>query len=182
MNDVNRILRAADFAAKKHKIQKRKGANAEPYINHPLEVARILAETGEIEDIDILVAAILHDTIEDTDATPTELTALFGERVCNFVLEVSDDKSLSKEQRKEMQVKHAPHLSTGAKQIKLADKISNIRDALINPPADWSIERRIQYMEWGERVGEGLRGANERLEKLFDEEIEKAKIHLNRKL
>ena len=175
MNNLPEFIRAASFAAKKHSSQKRKGNDAEPYINHPLEVANLLASVGRIADYDILIAAVLHDTIEDTNTTKEEITELFGERVCSMVLEVTDDKSLPKDERKRLQIEHAPHLSDGAKQIKSGDKISNIRDVSENPPDGWSNSRRLEYIEWGEKVVAGLRGANARLEKLFDETVEAAR-------
>jgi guanosine-3',5'-bis(diphosphate) 3'-pyrophosphohydrolase len=175
MNNLAKLLHAASFAAKKHRYQKRKGDDAEPYVNHPLEVANILANVGKIEDYDILIAAVLHDTIEDTETTREELTELFGERVCGFVLEVTDDKSLDKAERKQRQIEHAPHLSAGAKQIKLGDKISNITDVTNSPPAGWSRERRIEYINWGEKVVAGLRGVNADLEDHFDETVRKAR-------
>jgi len=174
-NDLSKLLEAASFAAKKHTGQTRKGANAEPYINHPLEVANLLANVGKVEDFDVLIAAVLHDTVEDTETTKEELTALFGERVCAMVLEVTDDKSLPRDERKRLQIEHAPHLSTGAKTIKLGDKISNITDILNSPPVDWSVERKLEYVAWGENVVAGLRGTNEFLEKHFDELIAKAR-------
>jgi GTP diphosphokinase / guanosine-3',5'-bis(diphosphate) 3'-diphosphatase len=175
-NSLPELLAAASFAARKHRDQRRKGSNAEPYINHPLEVANLLANVGKIEDYDILIAAVLHDTVEDTETTPEELTALFGEKVCGYVLEVTDDKSLPKAERKRRQVEHAPHLSAGAKQIKLGDKISNITDVTNNPPHDWPQERRLAYVEWGEAVVAGLRGVNEKLEKHFDETAARARL------
>lgn len=171
MNTLKQLLQAASFAANKHKKQRRKGSDAQPYINHPLEVANILANIGHVEDIDILIAAILHDTIEDTETTKEELTELFGERVCGFVLEVTDDKSLPDRVRKRLQIEHAPHLSVEAKQIKLADKISNIRDIFENPPLDWGEARRCEYVEWGIAVAAGLRGVNRDLEAYFDEVV-----------
>lgn len=169
MNNTAKILQAARFAAVKHTSQKRKGNDAAPYINHPLEVAHLLAKVGNIEDTEILIAAILHDTVEDTETTEAEITELFGERVAKMVLEVTDDKSLPKAVRKQKQIEHAPHLSDGAKQIKLGDKISNIRDVMENPPDGWPDERRREYVEWGEKVVSGLRGANRELENHFDE-------------
>lgn len=168
MNDLKHLLHAASFAADKHKEQRRKGTDAAPYINHPLEVANILANIGHVDDIEILIAAILHDTIEDTETTAVELTELFGKRVCGFVLEVTDDKSLSNDVRKQLQIEHAPHLSAGAKQIKLADKTSNIRDVFENPAIDWDEERKRKYVEWGISVVAGLRGVNRDLEAYFD--------------
>ncbi len=175
MNDLAKFIQAASFAAKKHKTQKRKGAVEEPYINHPLEVANLLANVGKVEDYDILIAAVLHDTIEDTETTKEEIAELFGTKVSEMVLEVTDDKSLPKAERKQKQIEHAPHLSTGAKHIKLADKSSNIRDVTENPPDFWSNERRLEYILWGEKVIAGVRGVNENLEQYFDELIVQAK-------
>jgi len=175
MNNLPKLLQAASFAAKKHRYQKRKGDDAEPYINHPLEVANLLANVGKVDDYDILIAAVLHDTVEDTETTAEELTELFGATVCGYVLEVTDDKSLPKEERKLKQIEHAPHLSDGAKQVKLGDKISNITDVLNNPPAGWSKERKAEYIKWGEKVVAGLRGANKDLENYFDDLVTQAK-------
>lgn len=161
-------MRAISFAAKKHTLQKRKGADEEPYINHPLEVLNLLTSVGRVEDFDVLIAAVLHDTIEDTKTTREEITELFGAEVCKMVLELTDNKSLPKAERKQLQIEHAPHISHGAKQIKLCDKISNIRDVLENPPDGWSEKRRNEYVKWGENVVAGLRGANDNLEKHFD--------------
>ncbi|HEX8368716.1 MAG TPA: HD domain-containing protein [Pyrinomonadaceae bacterium] len=175
MSDLSKLLQAASFAAKRHSNQKRKGADGEPYINHPLEVANLLASVGNVEDYDVLIAALLHDTVEDTGTTGEEITGLFGANVCGMVLEVTDDKSLPKAARKQMQIEHAPHLSSGAKLVKLGDKISNITDIMNNPPLDWSVQRKREYVEWGEKVVAGLRGANENLEKYFDEIASQAK-------
>ncbi len=180
-NNLQDFTRAASFAAKKHISQKRKGNDAAPYINHPLEVVNLLANVGKIEDYDVLIAAVLHDTIEDTETSKEEITELFGEEVCEMVLEVTDDKSLPKAERKQKQVEHAPEMSNGAKLIKLGDKISNIRDVLENPPDGWSDERRLEYVNWGERVINGVRGTNPNLEKHFDELVEKAKQKFNQK-
>lgn len=175
MNDLSKLLQAASFAAKKHRYQKRKGDDAEPYVNHPLEVANLLANVGKVSDYDILIAAVLHDTVEDTKTTPEEITGLFGETVSGYVLEVTDDKSLPKDERKQKQIEHAPHLTDGAKQIKLGDKISNITDVTNNPPAGWSKERRLEYIDWGEKVVAGLRGVNANLESYFDETVRRAR-------
>ena len=142
MNSLSKLLEAASFAAQKHSFQKRKGDDAAPYINHPLEVANLLANVGEVKNYNVLIVAILHDTIEDTKTTEEEITGLFGKRVCKYVLEVTDDKSLPKAEHKQLQIEHAPHLSTGAKLVKLGDKISNITDIMNNPPAGWSRQQR----------------------------------------
>lgn len=173
MNSLQELLQAISFAAKKHSFQKRKGADGEPYINHPLEVVNILATVGKTDNYDILIAAILHDTIEDTETTSEEITKLFGENVCQMVLEVTDDKSLPKHRRKELQIEHAPHLSFGAKHIKLGDKISNVTDVLNNPPDGWSGERKQEYIDWAKNVVDKIRGTNKNLEDYFDRLIEK---------
>ena len=167
-NDLPKLLQAISFAAKKHATQKRKGANGEPYVNHVIEVANTLASIGKIEDYDVLIAAVLHDTIEDTKTSAEEITKLFGATVSGYVSEVTDDKSLPKDERKQLQIEHARHLSNGAKYIKLGDKISNIRDVTENPPDGWSDARRLEYINWGEKVIAGLRGVNENLEYYFD--------------
>ena len=174
MNDIAKILGAASFAASKHKDQTRKG-NGHPYINHPLEVANLLPRVGGVEDDDVIIAGLLHDTVEDTDATFDELREKFGAAVAGYVREVTDDKSLPKAERKRLQVEHAPHLSPEAKQIKLADKISNISDVTENPPEGWDLQRRREYVDWGEKVVAGLRGANPALEARFDSLVERAR-------
>jgi len=180
MDKLAKILDAASFAAKKHTNQKRKGSDGQPYINHPLEVASLLTNVGDVNDVDIIVAGLLHDTVEDCGVSYEEIEERFGKTVAGYVTEVTDDKSLPKAERKRLQVEHAPHLSHGAKQIKLADKISNIRDVTENPPADWSIERRREYVDWGEKVVDGLRGANTALETRFDEVVDTARREINR--
>jgi guanosine-3',5'-bis(diphosphate) 3'-pyrophosphohydrolase len=176
VNDLNKLLQAASFAAKKHTNQKRKGAAGEPYINHPLEVANLIANVGGVSDTDVLIAAILHDTVEDCGVTRDEIAEAFGEAVAAYVMEVTDDKSLPKAERKRLQVEHAPHLSHGAKIVKLADKISNITDISNSPPADWPVERRLEYIDWGVSVVEGLRGANAQLESHFDQLVDRARV------
>lgn len=166
--EIGLILKATQFAADKHRNQRRKDADASPYINHPIALANVLANEGGVVDATTLCAAVLHDTIEDTKTTADELKQLFGDKVTFIVLEVTDDKSLDKEVRKEEQVRHAPHISTEAKLVKLADKICNLRDILASPPADWSAERKRTYFEWAARVVAGLRGVHPGLEAVFD--------------
>lgn len=161
-DDLVRLLDAAHFAADKHRHCRRKDADATPYINHPLRVAQVLAEAG-VTDADVLVAALLHDTVEDTRTTPSELRARFGPVVADLVAEVTDDKSLEKQERKDRQVKSAPKKSDGAKLIKIADKISNLEDLVARPP-DWSAERIAQYRHWASKVVGGCRGINRQLD------------------
>jgi len=162
------LLRALAFAAHKHRDQRRKDAEASPYINHPIALAEVLAEEGAVADIEVLAAALLHDTIEDTATTAEELRAAFGARIAALVEEVSDDQSLEKADRKRLQIEHAAGLSAGAKLVKLADKICNLRDVAERPPAKWDLERRREYFDWAKRVVDRLRGAHPRLEAAFD--------------
>jgi guanosine-3',5'-bis(diphosphate) 3'-pyrophosphohydrolase len=167
------LLRALVFAADKHRHQKRKGAEASPYINHPIAVAAVLAEAGVVDE-SLLVAAVLHDTIEDTNTSYAELETAFGSRVAGLVREVTDNKSLDKAIRKQLQIQNAHALSDAAKQLKIADKISNIRDIRNFPPADWPLERRRQYLTWAEQVVAGCRGVNPELDRVFDSLIQQA--------
>ena len=173
------VLKAAKFAADKHRTQRRKDAGASPYINHPIDVAEMLVRVGQVNDPNILAAALLHDTLEDTETEPEEIRKEFGEKVLSLVLEVTDDKKLTKEERKELQVQNAPHKSDGAKQIKIADKISNLLDIIHSPPANWSLQRRQEYLNWAERVVAGLRGVNRSLEDLFDHVIAEGRRKLS---
>jgi (p)ppGpp synthase/HD superfamily hydrolase len=165
------LLKALHFAADKHRDQRRKDVEASPYINHPIEVAELLARVGGITDLVTLQGAILHDTIEDTKTTPQELEAVFGPEVRRVVEEVTDDTQLPKVDRKRLQIEHAPHLSERAKHIKLADKISNVRSVTETPPANWPLTRRQEYLGWADAVVAGLRGSNAPLEKLYDEVV-----------
>lgn len=157
------------FAAEKHRNQRRKDIEASPYINHPIALAQILTNEAGIEDEKVLVAAILHDTIEDTETTSQELVDCFGDEVTTIVLEVTDDKSLPKAERKRLQIEHASTISRRAKLVKLADKIANLRDIAVSPPAGWSMQRQQEYFDWALAVVDGLRGTHPTLEHLFDE-------------
>lgn len=162
------LVSATAFAAEKHRNQRRKDEDASPYINHPIALASVLVKEAGIHDHAVLAAALLHDTIEDTATTSEELLKNFGELIAGVVVEVTDDKSLPKAERKRLQVEHAPSLSRQAKLVKLADKICNLRDMRHTPPANWSLERRREYFDWAKRVVDGLRGVHNRLEELFD--------------
>lgn len=166
---VGLILRAMRFSAEKHRDQRRKDSNSSPYINHPIQVAETLWTVGEVRDITLLVAAILHDTIEDTSTTPDEIQTEFGEDILALVLEVTDNKSLPKQVRKQLQVETAAHKTFNARLLKLADKVCNVYDILTSPPADWSLERQQEYLLWTEKVVAGLRGINSKLENRYDE-------------
>ncbi|MFO0905914.1 MAG: HD domain-containing protein [Pirellulales bacterium] len=161
---MNRLLHAVKFAAEKHAQQRRKNAIATPYINHPIEVAEHLARVGGISDEDVLIAALLHDTIEDTNTTREELEKAFGSRVARIVMECTDDKRLAKAERKRLQIVHAPHKSPEAKCVKIADKTCNLASILVDPPQDWGIQRQREYFEWAAQVVQGLLGVNETLD------------------
>jgi guanosine-3',5'-bis(diphosphate) 3'-pyrophosphohydrolase len=176
--DLSLVLKAVKFSADKHKTQRRKGAEGSPYINHPIDVAETLWNHGGVRDVTVIVAAILHDTVEDTETTLQEIEERFGSVVRSIVQEVTDDKTLPKPERKRLQIEHAPHLSTGAKQIKLADKISNVGDVAFAPPAHWSHQRRIDYLTWADSVVAGLRGCSKQMEELFDQTMSRARGHL----
>ncbi len=168
-NPIVRLARAYRFAAEAHEGQKRKGERGEPYVNHLIEVADLVADATDGADIDLIIAALLHDTVEDTPVTPADLTREFGARVAGLVGEVTDDKSLPQAERKRLQVEHAPHLSHGAQIIKLADKTSNVRAIIASPPKDWSAQRRADYVDWARQVADICRPASPRLAALFDE-------------
>src|SRR5688572_3085653 len=167
--DLIRVARAVDFAARKHRDQRRKGANAEPYFNHLADVARMVAEATAGRDPIVVLGALLHDTIEDTATTAQELEAEFGAEVSRLVVEVTDDRQLPKAERKRLQVQNAPHKSDRAKMIKIADKTSNLRAITDTPPTHWDLARKREYFEWAARVVAGCRGVNAWLEERFDE-------------
>jgi guanosine-3',5'-bis(diphosphate) 3'-pyrophosphohydrolase len=178
--NVTRLLQALDFAARKHAGQCRKGApGTTPYINHPIEVTRLLAEVGDVRDEDVLLAAALHDTLEDTRTTREELDRLFGLPVRKLVEEVTDNKSLDKAERKRLQIVHAPQLSPGATLIKLGDKCANVRDICEAPPADWSVARIVEYVNWAEAVIDACPRVNQRLEELFRQRVQAARARFS---
>lgn len=172
------LMDALRFAAESHRDQRRKGDLDVPYVNHPIEVAEVLARVGGIEDAVTLRAALLHDVVEDTDTTLEQVEARFGAEVSAVVAEVSDDKSLEKQERKRLQVEHAPGLSLRARQVKLADKICNVRDLVRDPPRGWELARMREYLDWSERVVAGCRGASPALEAHFDETLRDARARL----
>jgi len=169
LDAVTTVLKAAQFAARKHKDQRRKDAASSPYINHPLALANILREEGKVDDVRVIVAALLHDTIEDTETEYDEIRGLFGEEVAEIVAEVTDTKWLKKTSRKRLQISKASRASSGAKLVKLADKIANLRDIIASPPSDWSQERKRDYFDWAKRVVDQIRGINSKLERRFDQ-------------
>jgi guanosine-3',5'-bis(diphosphate) 3'-pyrophosphohydrolase len=172
---LSEFLRALHFAAGKHRNQRRKDKRKTPYINHPIEVCHVLTDIGAVFDPTILTAAILHDTVEDTSTRQEEVRELFGSEVSDLVKEVTDDKRLPRFVRKRLQVEHAATLSDAAKQIKLADKISNLRDLLESPPRYWNTRMKLEYLDWAEQVADGLRDVNKKLEDAFDEMVRKGR-------
>jgi (p)ppGpp synthase/HD superfamily hydrolase len=173
------VLRAADAAARWHVHQKRKGASQEPYINHLLEVASLVAEATQGNDPKMIIAALLHDAIEDQEVPREMIAQEFGEVVADLVEELTDNKQLPKDERKRKQIETAPQKSDSAKRIKLADKISNIRAITFSPPSDWSVKRRLEYVRWAKDVVAGLRGASPSLEEQFDHAAEEAERSLH---
>ena len=167
--DIAIVIKAARFAADKHRQQRRKDVDASPYINHPIAVADLLANECGVTDPVALCAALLHDTIEDTDTTEQELRQAFGDEITGVVLEVTDDKTLAKKLRKQLQIEHARHASPCARLVKLADKTCNLRDMATAPPADWSAQRKADYFDWAGEVVAGLRGSHPKLDALFDD-------------
>ena len=167
------FIKALKFAAEKHTLQRRKGYDKIPYINHPVKVVHLLHVIASETDAELLAAAVLHDVLEDTSTSEQEMREAFGDRITNIVLEVTDDMTMSYEDRKRSQVKRAPTLSADAKKIKIADKISNIRD-ILDFPLTWSNRRKRQYFEWSGKVVQGCRNVNPILDKAFDEILKEA--------
>ena len=166
------VLRAAAFAAEKHRHQRRKDEEASPYINHPVQVAHILVQEN-VEDPEVLAAALLHDTIEDTNTSLEELEIVFGYEIAVIVNECTDNKKLNKLERKQAQIAHAATISHKAKLVKLADKIANVNDINGAPPAGWTVERKREYFDWAKQVVDRLRGTHAVLEARFDAEFAK---------
>ena len=163
------LIDALAFAADKHRTQRRKDPEASPYINHPIALARVLSVEGRVRDVKVLAAAVLHDTLEDTKTTYEELHERFGPAIAGIVREVTDDKTLLPAERKRLQIEHASELSKRARLVKLADKISNLRDLTLNAPSEWSLQRRRDYFDWAKKVIDKVRGTNKRLERAFDD-------------
>ena len=169
IDDLGLVLRAAQFAAHKHRDQRRKDAKATPYVNHPIALAEVLHSDGGVRDPVVIAAALLHDTIEDTETIHDELRGAFGSEVADVVVELTDVKFLGKEARKRLQVARAGRASDRARLVKLADKIANLRDVLASPPAGWSLARQQKYFDWAKEVVDQARGVNPRLERMFDQ-------------
>ena len=171
--DIIMIAKALAFSAQRHALQRRKGALAEPYVNHLAEVALLLAEATDGDDPTVVAAGLLHDTIEDTETTSAELEAGFDSVVAALVAEVTDDKRLPRERRKQLQVETAAAKSPRARLIKIADKTSNLRSLTASPPVGWSVARKTDYFRWARAVVDACRGVSPALERLFDEAYER---------
>lgn len=178
--EIQEICSGVDFASEKHRFQTRKNKEKTPYIMHPIGVAYNLMKTGEIRDAGVIIGALLHDTVEDTQTTFEEIEKKFGSQIAGYVREVTDDKSLSQESRKRFQVINASHKSKGAAQIKLADQLFNLNDLINNSPPDWSQTRIDRYYEWSQSVIDRLPVANEKLlnavEEIINEYWEKQSV------
>jgi GTP diphosphokinase / guanosine-3',5'-bis(diphosphate) 3'-diphosphatase len=168
-NNTSLLIRSLEFAAGKHRMQRRKDEDASPYINHPIALMKVLCIEGGIHHPPILSAAALHDTIQDTETTGQELELEFGSEIASIVSELTDDKSLPKAERKRLQIVHAPDMSREGALVKLADKICNLRDVADSPPAGWSIERQRDYFDWAKAVVDRLPRVNAKLLELFVE-------------
>ena len=160
---VDKLLQTLYFAAKAHKSQKRKGDGGVPYINHLIEVATLLSLEAGVTDIEVLQAAVLHDVLEDTPVTLDELNDVFGERVAGLIEAVTDDKSLSLEQRRQKQVDMISCASPEVKLIKLADHCSNI----VCIPDTWVANRVEQYKMWSFEVASKCFSISDRLAKIY---------------
>ncbi|KAI9013314.1 hypothetical protein BC832DRAFT_528584 [Gaertneriomyces semiglobifer] len=168
-SELGLFVRTLQFATLAHSTQRRKDPSSTPYINHPIGVAHILLFEGGVSDIAVLQAALLHDTVEDTDTTFEDIEKEFGKRVMDVVKECTDDKRLPKDERKRLQVESAGGKSKEAKLVKLADKIYNLRDLQRVAPVGWSEERVREYFTWAKRVTDNCRGVNRDLESILDD-------------
>ncbi len=178
MDELKDFAAACHYAAQRHTAQRRKGEAGEPYVNHVIEVADRVARSSHGPDRLLVLGALLHDIVEDTDGTEAEIAARFGDDVAALVMEVTDDKSLPKAERKRLQVEHAPHLSDHARRIKLADKTSNLVALAESPPAGWDRARRAAYVDWAQEVAAGCRGVDAALETAFDAAVSQARAAL----
>jgi guanosine-3',5'-bis(diphosphate) 3'-pyrophosphohydrolase len=178
LTGIRLVCEAAELAARRHNGMARKGRANEPYINHLAEVANLLSTATDGRDAELVAAGWLHDTMEDTATTHDELAQRFGLRVAGLVTEVTDDMSLPKSERRRRQIVDAPHKSAGAKLIKIADKISNVRARIHADPTDEERENLDDYAAWAERVVAGCRGGNAMLDALFDEAVAHARSTL----
>ena len=179
ISDTVTLLDAAEFAARVHQNQRRKGRSKRPYIGHCIEVASTLVSVGKVDDVNVIVAALLHDVVEDTDTTNEEIRDRYGDVVADLVAEVTDDKNLKKKERKELQVEHAPTISPPAKLIKIADKISNVREIANDPPKKWGVNRQRKYFDWAERVVNAMGSVDPEMRLVFEKTLADARATLD---
>jgi guanosine-3',5'-bis(diphosphate) 3'-pyrophosphohydrolase len=172
------VSEAAELAARRHNGMARKGRGNEPYINHLAEVANLLSAATDGADAELVAAGWLHDTIEDTETTREELTQKFSARVAALVVECTDDMSLSKAERRRLQVVNASHKSPSAKLIKIADKISNVGARILPDPSAEERADLVDYINWAEQVVAGCRGGNAWLDDTFDKTVAQARSSL----
>ena len=172
------VSEAAELAARRHNGMARKGRGSEPYINHLAEVANLLSAATDGADAELVAAGWLHDAIEDTETTREELAQKFSERIASLVVECTDDMSLPKAERRRLQVVNAPHKSPGAKLIKIADKVSNIRARILPEPTAEERGDLVDYTNWAEQVVAGCRGGNAWLDNTFVETVAQARSSL----
>ncbi len=176
-NEMAKVVRAAYFAGEKHKDQRRSDKEETPYINHPLELASILVDEGMVDNVDVICAALLHDTIEDTDTTAEELITVFGPTVAGIVLEVTNDMTQSSANRRIQEAAKIPKLSVHAKLVKLADKIANIRDISTMPPVGWTLEKKQAYFDFSLSIAEQAKDASPVLYDLFVRDYRRLNIN-----
>jgi hypothetical protein len=165
---VRRLTKALAFAAEAHRNHRRKGASQEPYINHLIEVVDLVASV-EDADVEVLIAALLHDVLEDTGTGYDELAAAFGERVARIVQENSDDMTLPKAERRRARLAGIGKKSREARLVKFADVNSNLRAIAISPPAGWPNDRRFGYLESCRNLVDAGRGSSAEIERIFDD-------------
>lgn len=179
MSDLHLLMRALNYAAEQHKAQRRKGNESVPYINHPIKVTAIITQFVPNAGDELIAAALLHDVVEDTDATIDDIKNRFGEKIASIVQEVTDDKSLAKAKCKQKQIDNAPHLSLNAKLIRISDKIANVRDICGENIPDWDYKTKIEYLNWAEEVVKGLGKFHDELEFTFKDEVRWGRLKIN---
>lgn len=171
MSNLQLLFKALNYAAEQHKAQRRKGDDSVPYINHPIKVTTILTQFVSTPSDELIAASLLHDVVEDTDATIDDIKNMFGPVIASIVQEVTDDKSLPKIESKQKQIDNAPHLSINAKLIRICDKIANVRDICGENIPDWDYKTKIEYINWAEEVVKGLGKFHDELEFTFKDEV-----------
>ncbi|MFZ9848658.1 MAG: HD domain-containing protein [Flavobacteriales bacterium] len=171
MANLQLLFKALNYSAEQHKAQRRKGMESVPYINHPIKVTNIITQFIPDASDDLICAAILHDVVEDTDATIDDIKNKFGDAIASIVQEVTDDKSISKAESRRKQIENAPKLSYNAKIIRVCDKISNVRDICGENIPDWDYKTKIEYLNWAEQVVYALDKFHEELQFAFKDEV-----------